>query len=29
MLSYPAGIAMYEQQCRDTLEGWKGFVVKK
>ncbi len=28
MLTYPAGIQMYEQQCRATLVDMKGFEVE-
>ena len=27
ILTHPGGIQMYEAQCRETLEGWKGFTV--
>ena len=27
MLIHLGGLEMYEQQCRDTLDGWKGFEV--
>ncbi|KAF9886949.1 hypothetical protein FE257_010690 [Aspergillus nanangensis] len=27
MLTYIAGIGQYEAQCRETLDGWKGFTV--
>jgi hypothetical protein len=27
ILTHPGGIEMYERQCRETLEGWKGFEI--
>jgi hypothetical protein len=27
MLTYVGGIPKYEQQCRETLNGWKGFEI--
>ncbi|ETI22686.1 hypothetical protein G647_06762 [Cladophialophora carrionii CBS 160.54] len=27
LLTHPGGIQMYEAQCREKLEGWKGFTV--
>jgi hypothetical protein len=27
LLTHPGGIQMYEAQCLDKLEGWKGFTV--
>ncbi len=27
MLTHPGGIQMYEAQCRETLQDWKGFTV--
>ncbi|OAL39669.1 hypothetical protein AYO20_01066 [Fonsecaea nubica] len=29
MLTYTNGIAQYEPQCRETLDGWKGFEIVK
>ena len=29
MLTFPAGINVYEQMCRQKLEKWDGFVVEK
>jgi len=26
-MTYIMGIDMYEKQCRDTIDGWKGFNV--
>lgn len=28
-MSYVMGIEVYEKQCRETMEGWKGFDVVK
>lgn len=27
ILTHPGGIEMYEKQCRDKLDGWKGFQL--
>lgn len=26
-LNFPGGFPMYEKECRNALDGWKGFVV--
>jgi hypothetical protein len=28
MLTFPAGIDLYEKMCRQKLEGWDGFLIK-
>ena len=27
-LNYAGGLPLYQQECRDSLDGWKGFEVK-
>lgn len=29
MLTFPAGIDMYEKMCRDKLENWEGFALER